>query len=240
MCPRGQHDPARRVRRTTGTEKASPALTAFQDVHYYDENVNVPVGGRQVQATFEAIASLHDWPISDLLGNVAVPARTPLPCRIITRLPAGCTSMDGHSGYIHVKFKESATVRGHGFTGDIDRSPDYVPPPTKKRKEHRPREPISPKRTRMNYHTSDTSPDSPESAVGKTQPTPVRLHRAAALAVSQDPEADSAMWILHVCGRKNCAVVAHYRPGTPGENEDDENYHKRRRGSSLRSYTPWQ
>ena len=85
------------------------------------------------------------------------------------------------------------------------------------------------------------APDTNGSAVGKRQCVPFRLHRAAALAASLSPDKDSNCWgILHVCGRKNCGVVAHYRPGSREDNEADEDYHLQWMGRSRKYHPPLQ
>ena len=68
----------------------------------------------------------------------------------------------------------------------------------------------------------------------------VRLHRAAGLAASRSPESHSQRWMLHICGRKDCMVVAHYRPGDQSANEADKEHHKARPGTSREQHQPWQ
>ena len=77
------------------------------------------------------------------------------------------------------------------------------------------------------------SPGSPESALaGQSQPLPIRLHRAVALALSTDPDAHSKLMVRHICGNKRCAVAAHFRFGTESENKRDEAHHRVHRGCS--------
>jgi hypothetical protein len=77
------------------------------------------------------------------------------------------------------------------------------------------------------------SPASPDSALaGQSQPLPIRLHRAVALALSNDPDADSKLMVRHICGNKRCAVAAHFRFGTEDENKRDEKHHRVHRGCS--------
>ena len=220
--------------------EASKPLISFENVTYSDENAVVHVRGKELQELFAAIASGNGWPISDLLGNVEIAAGERLPCRIINALPAGYSFLSDDSGYIVPKIKGSKTAVGHSYFGDGDQSCDWKPLPSKKRVS---RDHAVPRRTIQRECAPKSILDPPfslGSAVGKTQAMPIRLHRAAALAASKDPDIHSKNWILHVCGNKKCGVVAHYRPGTESDNELDEEYHTHHRGRSIRQHAPWQ
>ena len=230
----------------------SPTGTSQLVLHDFELCSNESSGsgvitGREISAYFVALADVNGFDPTDLLANVAISKGAVLPCRLATKLPAGCSWMDEGSGYIMAKFKCGATVRGHSFLGSegsASSDPGYVgtapsrlglstgsPPRTRRRPASLP--------AWMKDHC--TSPESPESArLDRTQPLLYRLHRATALATSASPETDSQLVARHICGNKRCLVAAHYRFGTVNENENDKKFHKSQLGRSPHDFPPLQ
>lgn len=238
-------------RRLGHAPPVAPQLV-LRDIELYSDESGVAatVYGAELRELFARLAQANGFHEGELLGNVSIPAGKLLPCRIIQRLPGGCSWIPDGSGYILAKLGRGKTVRGHSFLGDgasetVDPSyrggtssaeltinGDVSSPPRK-----------SARRTRAPGWLSghSTSPGTPGSdGEGCTQPVPVRLHRVAALAASTTPEAHSKHCVRHVCGHKRCGVVAHFRFGTQNENESDEDHHKAHPGTSREALPPVQ
>ena len=231
-----------RKRRLGRAAPAAPQLVLRDFQLYSDESdVTASVHGDELRDLFARLARANGFAEGELLSNVSISAGESLPCRIIQRLPAGCSWIPDGSGYILVKLGRGKTVRGHSFLGDGSSergdqsyrgaaisgestpSDDVSSPPRK-----------STRCSRAPGWLSDhsTSPGTPGTGgEGCTQPVPVRLHRAAALAASSTPEAHSTQLVRHVCGHKRCGVVAHFRFGTQAENERDEEHHRAHPGT---------
>ena len=223
-----------------------PSLQLFDCTHYA-ENTELRVLGQEVQDLISALALSNGFAPADLLSNVAIPAHKPLPCRILSRFPANTSFIPDDSGYLVPKFKRVCSIVGHSFISggaSLSDDPDYEPPNSRVPQTGAPRVPGlgrgSHKRKCAPLSLKEEpTPRGP--AIGMSQAVPFRLHRAAALAASLSPEEDAKCWgILHICGRKNCGVVAHYRPGSNFDNEEDEKYHVRARGRSRKAYPPLQ
>ena len=227
-------------------------LIRFDDVQYsgadgtHDDRV--VVHGNELTSLFSALADAHECTVDDLCGNVGIPAGEELPCWLLTAKPPGWVFTTDSEGYICVKLRESRIPRGHSFLGDGTGSnsvewegsanaaqtarcdPTRSPPSRPRRLRQAP--------SWLAGHS--TSPGSPAIDAAGTQEYTVRLHRAAGLAASLSPESHSQRWMLHICGRKDCTVVAHYRPGDQSANEADKEHHKARPGTSRERHQPWQ
>lgn len=234
-------------RRRGRSGPVAPGLE-LRDFELYsdDTGATATVFGEELRDLIGRLARANGFEESELLANVSIPAGEPLPCRIIEHLPAGCSSIADGSGYILAKLGRGRTVRGHSFLGDgssesADQSYRGVAsvattvlnegvssPP--RRSIRRPRAPGW-----LAGHS--TSPGTPGSeGEGRSQPVPIRLHRAAALAASATPEAHSSRLVRHVCGHKRCGVVAHFRFGTQDDNERDEEFHRTQPGCSREPF----
>ena len=235
-------------RRRGCAPSVAPGLV-LRDFELYsdDSGVAVTVSGDEVRDLFARLAHANGFEEGELLGNESIPAGKPLPCRIVERLPEGCSWISDGSGYVLAKLGRGKTVVGHSFLGDgssASTDPDYhsvanstlshdISSPPRK----------SARSTRapgwLRGHS--TSPETPGSRhEGRTQAVPIRLHRAGALAASATPETDSRLWVRHVCGHKRRGVVGHFRFGTRKQNEDDESYHKTHMGCSREPFPPMQ
>ena len=237
---------------------ASPDVSrlVLRDFELFDDRsgVQVTVHSQELESCFEQLAEANGWQLSDILGNHSVSSTVqPLGCRVVTHLPPGGGFSFEESGYIALKLKQSCTMRGHTFmgsTGNVEaRDGDFRPRLSRSsRSPPQPTDhPPSPPRKRRCVGSPswleghDLTPGSPSSELaGQTQPLPIRLHRAAALALSTDPEVDSKLLVRHICGNKRCAIAAHYRFGTEADNKADEAHHRRHPGCSREVYQPRQ
>ena len=227
---------------TTGPSVRELKLNDFE-LYDTESGVHAVVSGHELRAAFSRLADLNGFILSDLLANNPIPAGKPLPCRIATTLPEKLGWFFEDSGYIMLKMHRAATVVGHSFLGrEASASADASysgaapsrleidatsPPRTRKR-------PAEPPSWLQEHSMSPGTPDLGQE--GRTQPLPVRLHRAAALSVSGCPECDGKLILRHICGNKRCMVVAHFRPGTQAENSDDRDYHKTMLGCSREKH----
>lgn len=243
-------------KRRIGSAPRATSQLVLSDFELYDDRsgVAVTVHARELKDCFRQLARANGFKLGGLLGNVGTSSTLqPLECLVVTRLPAGSGWSFDDSGYISLKLKESSTVRGHTFLGNagnardrdddlqlrLSRSarcslqsadPNSSPP--------RQRRSVGPPAW-LDGHS--LSPGSPASAlVGQSQPLPIRLHRAVALALSADPTADSKLLVRHVCGNKRCAVAAHFRFGSEDDNKADEAHHRVHPGCSRQVLSPLQ
>lgn len=145
-----------------------------------------------------------------------------------------------------IKLKRSSTMAGHSFLGNArtaDADQDYAGTGTCGRREQI-FEAVSPqarKRRRLEppgwLKGFSRSPGSPGSELaGLTHPLPIRWHRAAALALSPDPAADSGLVVRHICGNKRCCKVSHFKVGSQRENAADETFHRAHPRCSREAY----
>lgn len=221
----------------------------FSDFEWKDPRtgVSVVVHGEEVHSIFEGLAECNGVPVSALLQNSNIVAQVPLTCPRISRLPPEWSWQVDSEGYLLLKLRQSSVPRGHGFLGDGDDGSDYELPKSHKRQqsassgEHStPQRSPRAKRQRACLAVAPAlSPASPEDdSVGCNQPVQIRLHRLAILASSADKEAASQLQIRHICGRKRCAVVSHFRLGDHDANQQDKAEHKSRIGCSRESFGP--
>jgi hypothetical protein len=227
-------------------------LISFDDVQYFGadgtQDDQVVVRGSELSSLFSALADAHECTVDGLLGNVGISAGEELPCRLLTAKPSGWVFTTDSEGYIRVKLRESRIPRGHSFLGDGTGSNDVEWEGSANAAQTAGSDPTRspPSRSRRLRHAPSwlaghsTSPGSPAIDTAGTTEYAVRLHRAAGLAASPRPERDSQRWMLHICGRKDCMVVAHYRPGDQSANEADKEHHKARPGTSREQHQPWQ
>lgn len=216
----------------------------FNDITYHDNNISVSLPSRELTRLFKALASSNGHAFSDLMANEDILPNVPLHCCLIETLPTGFSFWGCKAGYIVAKVRGSTTAVGHTFWGNgtcEERDPTFVPP---RRKRSQNRESELPRRSPARASAPTSMAEEilePNPTVGSTQPMPILLHRAAALAVSGQPDKDSNMHgVLHICGNKNCGTVGHYRPGTRPDNEADEEHHGRHPNTSRRPYPPLQ
>ena len=230
---------------------------ALSDFELHDDRsgVAVTVHARELKYCLRQLARANGFKHGDLLANVGASSTVqPLECRVATCLPAESGWSFDDSGYISLKLKESSTVRGHTFlssegSAHDDRDGDFRPSLSRStRASLQSADQISsPPRQRRSVgppawlEGHSQSPGSPASAqAGQSQPLPMRLHRAVALALSTDPIADSKLLVRHICGNKRCAVAAHFRFGSEGDNKADEAHHRVHPGCSREVLSPLQ
>ena len=235
--------------RARGKRSRGVELISFNDVQYSGtdgaQDDRVVVHGSELHRLFSALADANECPVESLLDNVGISAGEKLPCRVLTRYPTGWRFLIDSEGYICVFLRESRIARGHSFltsSNDVEweghanaaqtavSEPPCSPPSRPKRSRQA--------STRLSGFSS--SPGSPAIDSAGTQEYMVRLHRAAGLAASPSPERHSQQWMLHICGRKHCMAVAHYRPGDQSANEADKEHHKAQLGTSREQHQPWQ
>ena len=243
----------RRSRRFRGR-----GLIKFGDVHYTGTNGAdsdaVLVHGDELHGLFQELASVHHVDTADLLGNVSIGENEPLSCILKVQQPSGWSFRKDSEGYICLKLRKSRIPVGHSLQGYAcdggewteDNSPaaqvisqgaemgDQTSTPLRDKRQRRAPNP---------YGEWSTSPGSPGDDHAGTQEYTVRLHRAAGLAASKDPESDSKRPMLHICGNKDCMVVAHYRSGTESDNEADKVHHQgqpENGRTSRASHPAWQ
>ena len=242
----------RRVGRTSRV--ASQLVLSDFELHDDRSGVAVTVHARELKDCFRQLARANGFKQGDLLANVGASSTVqPLECRVVTCLSAGSGWSFDDSGYISLKLKDSSTVRGHTFLGDggnaPDRDGDFQPRLSRSTRAslESAGQISSPPRQRRSVgppswlEGHSLSPGSPASAqAGQSQPLPIRLHRAAALALSTDPDGDSRLWVRHICGNKRCAVAAHFRFGSEEDNKADEAHHRVHPGCSREVLSPLQ
>lgn len=236
-----------RKRRLGRASPDAPQL-ALSDFELFDDRsgVAVTVHAQELKSCYEQFARANGFQLPDLLGNFDISSTVePLECRVVTSLPAQSGWSFDDSGYISLKLKRSRTVRGHTFLGGggsaADGDSEFRMRLSRSSRSylHNTAQPSTPPRKRRSVgppswlEGHSMSPASPDSALaGQSQPLPIRLHRAVALALSNDPDADSKLMVRHICGNKRCAVAAHFRFGTENENKRDEKRHRVHRGCS--------
>ena len=233
-------------------QATAPSLIVLNNIKYAPVEGGkhiIPVQAKEVMQLFTNFADCNGWDVHDLLGNFRVPAGEKLACRVPARFPPGWSFPD--DPYIAVKLKQGRTISEYSFLGDgsSERAdPTYAastkPVLPELDSEHSDGQPSTPRSKRpKNAPTCadfSYSPGSPAHGEGERACVFVRLHRAAALAASRHPKRDSQLKVRHICGRKQCLVLSHYRPGTTEENEEDEAYHVSNLGKSKYAYPPLQ
>lgn len=241
----------RRQAPATGAEGAAEPVS-FRDFELYDEKTGVSarVFASELQAVYQEIAATAGVPMAALLASSSIQANTQLTCHLVPREPRPGSWCIDSEGYVMLHLKQSSTVRGHSFLGCERRGDeDFVPQPRRSRCLPCAPEPATPPQRVRRVSAAqprycENSPGSsselsPASAqAGCTQPLMIRLHRAAFLATCDDPQACSAGEIRHICGNSTCAVVSHFRAGSPDENAMDRAHHQRHRGSSRVAFPP--
>ena len=222
------------------------SVLALHGVSYQTESgQEIEVSGAEIRAQVAQLAQCNGWEVEDLLANHALAAEQPLQCRLVEHVPPGWSLADD-SGYIMMRFSKASSVRGSSFCRDASENKvgDYIPPHrrgkprTTSHFEHAHAQdgdfPTTPRRTQRQKAAPlsylETSP--PEAAkVGATQPLLERYHRVMFAASMPTSELEDG-WILHACGNKRCAVVAHFYLGDDGLNQQDTKHHRKRPQSS--------
>ena len=228
--------------------RRSPVLLALRGISYHTESGHeIKVCGLEIRGELAKLAACNGWRVEELLTNAAVLAGEPLPCRVVKRVPQGWSLTDT-SGYIMMRFSQAKSVREQSFAGETsaDKVPDFVPTRRLRKRTTSsmqegesatagdpPTSPCLPQRPRPSYSTYLTSSPPPESQIGANQPLIERYHRvmyAASMATNELPDG----WVLHACGNKRCAVVAHlYLGGEPSNNLDTKHHRKKPKTSRL-------
>ena len=200
--------------------------------------VKVTVTEREMRSMMEELATCNGWSLQDQLANEAVPADQPLDCLLVSKLPLGWRK--DSSGYLMVRFKDASTTRGSSFLGDGDDPEDKTFKPRNaggKRKasalaggsaetEGAPPTPSRVSgRERTQAGTYSQSSPRREAQVGRSQRLLERYHRVAFAACVPGQQLQDG-WVLHACGNKNCAKVAHYYLGDEATNALDTSYHR--------------
>ena len=231
-------------RSSSRKRSATSSPVRVNDYELFDPNtgVHTTVFGEEILEVAASLAAANGVPAAELLVNKSIPAGQKLSCCTAQHVPSGLGWRFDEAGYVLVKLKRSSTVVGHTFLGQSSSTAtdqDFVPTSRAAVVEA-----TSPPRRRRRsvgvpgwLKDLSQSPESPnQEAVGRTQPLPIRWHRAAALAISADPEADSKLVVRHVCGNKRCLEVSHFKFGSMAENEQDEEYHRMHAGCSREAW----
>ena len=237
----------RRSRRHT--RLGAVPVVELRDFELYDDRSGerVNVLGEELQECFTELALANGFAVEELLTNSSIPSHKPLPCRIAENVPRSGRWSHDEMGYLLVKLRKSCTLRGHTFLGDGGTDGAYRNTHSIAKNGVQIKEPSTPvvKRRRIGppgwMADFSLSPGSPgDGGEGRTQPLPIRLHRSAAISISANPSAKAAQIIRHICGRKRCAVVSHFRGGTQAENSADEMFHLKHLGCSAETWSPLQ
>ena len=231
-----------------GSKQPAPVLVQLRDFTYYGPQGEA-VARVQASELLQLLASLaecHGWDLEDLLLNSEVPTGKMLPCRRVKTLPDGCSWISSRSKYIRVKFRESPVVAGRSFarvcTDDAEwhggrnaggkrkvaGMSSHTPPPRVRRAQN-----AAPATSNI-YSLTPESPG--HDLEGSTCPLPLLLHRAAYFSACPDSSAAVPTVVRHICGHDTCAVVSHYRAGTPDSNESDRQHHTHSRGTSREPF----
>ena len=218
---------------------------SFSDFNYSDENVEVPVQATELTKLYKAMATANGHAYSDLMVNDEIQPNIQLECRTIETLPHGFRFLKRRAdGYIQPKIRGSSTADGHSFWSDgtsSESDPSFVQPRARISTTGSPGSPRRAKSRAAAPSSMTEPPLTPDSLEGCHRVMPILLHRAAALATSDQPERDCKKYgVLHICGRKNCGVVSHFRPGSRRDNELDEEHHRTRPGTSRTHHHSWQ
>jgi len=218
--------------------KVDPQVVRLRDFELYDDGsgVSVTVFGTELMEVASALAEANAFTVQELLSSKAIPAGVELSCCTVGELPRGRGWSFDASGYIMIKLKRSSTMAGHSFLGnartaDADHDYDGSSTSGRRRPSFEAGSPRPRKTRRLGppgwLESFSRSPGSPESELaGCTHPLPIRWHRAAALALSSDPAAESGLVVRHICGNKRCAKVSHFKVGSQSENAADETFHR--------------
>ena len=222
--------------------RASPASgrVSFSNVTYSEKGSEFTVFGDELKAIYHQLAHHNNCSVDDLLNGDQVAQGEELKCVILNKSPSGQAWSQDRSGYLMLFLRSDPTPRGRSFLASpVDAT--YEPPQglmeepmgskTPAPYPHSPRPSRTKKRSCMLYDPPDT-PNSDGGMEGCSQAVQVRLHRAAAIAASKDPSSVAALDILHICGRKHCGVVGHFRPGSGLDNSLDLRHHSKRPGTS--------
>jgi len=213
---------------------------SFKDVTFSEGAAQVSVDAAEMTEIYEQLAKHNSYSVAELLNGQQVAAGEELKCVILEQSPSGRRWPRDGSGYLMLHLTQRCTSRGRSF---LSSPPDDPYEPSRragrvggKRKLPPPRSP-SPRlkngRSDPLWHKDySLTPGSDAGEEGCTQPVPIRLHRAAAISAAADPTGVACMDILHICGRRNCGVVGHFRPGTAEDNRLDTLYHKSKPGCS--------
>ena len=222
------------------------ATLSLHAVHYQTESgQRIHVSGREIRAQVAELARCNGWKLQDLLANKAVAAGGQLQCRVVESVPTGWSLPDS-SGYIMMRFPGACTVRGSSFGGSFssERDSDYAPPRVSRKRVRAGNsaqdetnamggghggEPTTPPRRSQgrgapSCYAEAVSPPSC-APVGASQPLLERYHRvlyAASMPANQLQDG----WVLHACGNKKCAVVAHFYLGDVPTNSLDTRHHQ--------------
>jgi len=228
------------------------AAIRLHGVDYQTESgQKVSISGRDIRKNVAELARCNGWKLQDLLANNTVTAGQRLQCREVESVPSGWSLPDS-SGYIMMRFTGACTVRGSSFGGSFsaERDSDYAPPRVSRKRVRTGNsaqdetnamggghggEPTTPPRRSQRREAPSCYAEavSPPSCapVGASQPLLERYHRvlfAASMPANQLQDG----WVLHACGNKKCAVVAHFYLGDAPTNALDAGHHKNRPRSS--------
>ena len=231
-----------------GSKQPAPGLVQLRDFTYHGPQGEAVtrVQASELSQLLASLAECNGWPVEDLLLNSEVPTGEMLPCRLVRNLPDGCSWWSGQSKYIRAKFRASPVVAGRTFarvrTDDAEWHGGRNAGGKRKVAGMQPHTPS--KRVRRAQSAAPATPNiyslTPESPghdlEGSTHPLPLLLHRAAYLAACPDSSAAVPTVVRHICGHDTCAVVAHYRAGTPDSNESDRQHHSHSRGTSREPF----
>ena len=229
---------------------ASPPLLSLHGVEYQTEaGRKITASGREILAQVKELARCNGWRWQDLLSNKALAPGELLTCKLVEHLPAGW--LQDSSGYLMMRFRSSCLPRGHSFEGEAtaDKDGDYEPAARRSCKRaahsaqangsdedgglHTPtRRPQRQRTSSSASYTAYLQPSPPSSAqIGASQPMLERYHRVLFAACMSTDQLQDGL-VLHACGNRKCAVIAHLYLGDVGTNSMDTRYHAKRRQCS--------
>lgn len=224
---------------------ARPKQLAVRGVTYTNScGQEVHVSASEMRAVMQQLAESNGFSVAEMLANEPVKRGCRLNCLLVEQLPEGWGQ--DSSGYIMVRFPKASTPKGISFlgAGDGDGDADYRPRsgsrsvaakqsqlPVDAEAEALPALPRTTgrKRTRVASYSQSSPPS--EAQVGRTQRVLERYHRAAFAACVPDQLLQDG-WVLHACGNKRCAKVAHFYLGDEATNALDTSYHQSKLGMS--------
>ena len=220
--------------------QSSPVLTLHGVSYQTESGQKIEVSEAELGAQVAALAQCNGWKVDDLLANRALAAEQPLDCRLVKHVPPGWSLTDD-SGYVMMRFSKAYSVRGSSFCRDASANKvgDYMPPRRRGKSrtttchfEHVHAQdgelPTPPRRTQRQKTSPlsylETSPPG-TAKMGANQPLMERYHRVLFAATMPTMQLEDG-WVLHSCGNKNCAVVAHLYMGDQPTNSLDARHHR--------------
>ena len=220
-------------------------LTVHGVTYETESGQRVTVSEREMRAVMADLASANGFTVEQMLASETIREGDALQCLLVEKVPGSWWKQDS-SGYILARFKNNCTHREVSFSGERgDRGKTFKPvkPAGGKRAAAKafsgmvPLEgdmaaaPRASGRKRVQLSAFAQEDSSSDDEAGNTQPWLARFHRAAYAACMPCEELQDG-WVLHICGNKLCAKVAHYYQGDEADNALDTLHHKEKPGTA--------